>query len=213
MEQWIGSVHSKMAWRTHFFFYLAFIAFWKRALHIYCARYLIQNIVFSFYVVPVLHINTFHYVNSVMLPLNQADKSLCKEWNKCTVGVAQHSCTQKVLLHKFFFSIDESGGDEPVSGNYLPFQIHLAPSHRTIYEMDSVLKKCNRTSAILWSPWLPGHYWIICRNLSCGGFTHEYLHIYLHIVRSGHKWNTQITIMYCMLMWIFITDACGQQTL
>ncbi len=46
---------------------------------VYCARYFIQNIVFSFYVVPVLHINTFHYVNSVMLPLNQADKSLCKE--------------------------------------------------------------------------------------------------------------------------------------
>ncbi len=35
MEQWIGSVHSKMAWQTHFFFYLAFIAFWKRALHLF----------------------------------------------------------------------------------------------------------------------------------------------------------------------------------
>ncbi len=34
MEQWIGSVHSKMVWRTHFFFHLAFIAFWKRALQI-----------------------------------------------------------------------------------------------------------------------------------------------------------------------------------
>ncbi len=33
MEQWIGSVHSKMAWQTHFF-YLPFITFWKRALHI-----------------------------------------------------------------------------------------------------------------------------------------------------------------------------------
>ncbi len=34
MEQWIGLVHSKMAWRTHFFLNLAFIAFWKRALQI-----------------------------------------------------------------------------------------------------------------------------------------------------------------------------------
>ncbi len=35
MEQWIGSVHSKMAWQTHLFFYLPFIAFWKRALQMY----------------------------------------------------------------------------------------------------------------------------------------------------------------------------------
>lgn len=56
---------------------------------VYCARYFIHNIAFSFYVFPVLHRNTFHYVNCVMLPLNQAEKSLCKEWNKCTLGVAQ----------------------------------------------------------------------------------------------------------------------------
>lgn len=135
-----------------------------------------------------------------MLPLNQADKSLCKECNKCTVGVAQHSYTQKLLLHKFLFSIDESGGDEPVYGNCLPFQIHLAPSHRTILEMYSVLKKSNIASAVLWSPWLPGHYCLICKSLSCGRFTHEYLHIYLHIMGSGLELNTQITIMYSMLM-------------
>lgn len=52
--------------------------------------------------------------HSFMLIVNQADKGLCKRWNKYTVGFLH---METPLLHKFLLSIDESGRDESVSEN------------------------------------------------------------------------------------------------
>ncbi len=48
MEQWIGSVHSKMAWRTHFFFFFGvYRVLEKSSSYIYILCIYLQNEDFS----------------------------------------------------------------------------------------------------------------------------------------------------------------------